>query len=340
MENKKVKEILKTAKKYLSILKGDLSKTDDKDEQATFEGKILKLEETINQYNDDLNEESLSDLNGELMSQAEDYFSLLKSKGAKDTEKKEINTILNSIKAFSDIKTAKEQISSSEASINSLEEPSAPSRFKKSEELRGAIDRAVNKGSAVSLNARTAGLEREILDNYNRDLNSAKIASTGQAGAYGAYSQAASNRKLKGALAVQDAKLRLRDLDNKNLNYLISQDINQNKAYADSDLRVSDFNYRKYKDEAFEAGRALASGKKNLRTGVSEALDAIPSFYESYNRNREDKAIRGYRMNEEKNRISGLESVNSMNRLPSKTNKVDFENLDSLIDYENYLNRK
>lgn len=200
-----------------------------------------------------------------------------KSKTAEQTKKisDSLTQISSLISGFSDLRTANKQIREAKSSLRNIEEPTAPSRFKKSELLASQI-RDIKQGmTPAEMANRTAGLRSDINESYLKDINNAKIASTGQAGSYGSYSQAASRQRLRNALALQEQQNSIRANDMASLNSLASLDVQQNRFENASDAGIADFNYRKYLDKSNAAGSLLKTGNLNKRYSRDSLLSSV-----------------------------------------------------------------
>lgn len=189
-----------------------------------------------------------------------------------------IGAISGIFNASEDKKIARDQINNARTELASLSKPEGIRPLKRSVNLQNALRIAQSDLSPVNQELATQGLKSDIEDQYRRDLNVAKTASGGQSGAYGSRAQAASLNRIRNAMYLQEAKRRMRNEALSNYGRLTAQEIAENEAAARNDASRAFLDDRVYAREAEAAGRALAAGQQNLRTGRHEFWNSLSNF--------------------------------------------------------------
>lgn len=207
---------------------------------------------------------------------------LIRERGALLENKKDFTNVLgatvNSVQALSDIRDAQSQLDTAKGERKASKRPSRLRPYQKSPELQEAIRRAYTDLSPSSLAAQTEGLTADAAQAYRGGLEQAKQASTGQAGAYGSYAQSAAQNRFRNALQIQELRNRLRNDTNRNLNYLIQNQIGENQS-ADVNARFrSQQDLEQYNAEQRAAGLAEQAGMYNRRLGMTNLLSASNDY--------------------------------------------------------------
>jgi hypothetical protein len=345
-----IKDTLKSKSEIEELIEHLETLKEDHDNPEEVQSQIDKFKNLILEGGDSDGNFDLLESYDEGMSSILDSFKGDKLKS--DKTKAALGALSSSLELVSKIGDGligKDQISESKASLDSLETPSKAKPFKRSENLQGAIRDVMSKSTTQGVDSRTAGLRQDILDRYNTDINTAKVASTGQAGSFGSYSQAASNNKLRGAVALNDAKTRLRDLDRNERRNLISQEIAENQAANVSERERARLDYTKYRDAANAAGRGLAAGRVNSRNARVGILNAIPnavrnmsSMRDLYKKNTTNEGkIPTEVYSKPSNtpyRFSGTPYQGTELIIPKELERNSFLDADSLFDFERNIN--
>ena len=209
---------------------------------------------------------------------ASSYSTLSKTNAKIASDFKNVLTpILNIGESISDISIGKQQQAQGRAELEGLTKPKGIGKYERSDLLKSQIRDAQANQSQVGTDRLTAGLKQDILSNYDNQLNQAKTSSAGQAGAYGSYSQAANNQRLRGAMNLQAERERIRRGEGARLDNLAQMQIGED-AQASSHARLrAEQAAREYSEASRAAGGAVRDGIINARTGRRGLIDAFGS---------------------------------------------------------------
>lgn len=297
--------------------------------------------EKIQNSGEEPDEEDISDISEEV----KDIDGLLQNLNPKGTKSKELSELTSRISegiasvgsfvnALQDKSTAKKQIREAKQSINAITEPEGIKPFKRSVNLANAIRAAKQDLSPVNQELATQGLRADVLDQYNKDINTAKIASGGQAGAFGSLSQSAANRRLRNALAIQDAKRQVRREATGRLDNLTGAEITENRASSHVDINRANLDDRVYARESEAAGRALSSGILNNRTANLEMINSLnqSSPYIAKGFQAAGSGIKDLAQRYRQRRLGQGQSPNQVSKLYSFNNEDDIINFGTELD--------
>jgi hypothetical protein len=179
---------------------------------------------------------------------------------------------------FSNLSTARRQISDAETAAAGLQKPEVPSLTPKSAELQEAT---------LDARLQSRGRIREIdpilqrnLDLMRSGLNVAKTASTGQAGIYGSLGQAAINQAQRANMAAIPEIERVKRSRDARYDSLIRAGMSEDLARGQERQSIYGNQYQQYIDEAGAIGALGSAGHYNLaaqRQDVGGQLGSMTS---------------------------------------------------------------
>ena len=178
----------------------------------------------------------------------------------------------------SDIKNSKEQIRVAKEGIAKLRKPQAPVIDGTDPALDQEIYDAqmgTTDQSQLAASAR-AGYD----DVYNRDLNQARIASTGQAGAYGAMGQLASGRRNRAETRLAPEMNTIRRGEQERLRMLLNQREGQNARRSRQRQGLYNTELAQYNTEANALGSLMSTGlsnKRNAWRAMGRSVSSLPT---------------------------------------------------------------
>lgn len=189
---------------------------------------------------------------------------------AQDAEKgrlsQTLTNTLNTIVAGVDIASSLRQIREANKGSRRLPAVQRPVAPGADEGLSQAIRQA--QEATFDQSRSLAPAQLQILDQYMRDLNNARTASTGQAGVYGVLAQTAANRRNRSALDLIPMADQVRRADQGRLDNLLAQRRAETQQQYENtaSLYPTDLYYNNLQEQRF--GDLGATGRTNLRTSL------------------------------------------------------------------------
>lgn len=185
-----------------------------------------------------------------------------------------IKTGLNTLLAAGDIATSVQQINESKNLLNQSKKPGRPSVPGRDPFLQQALNQA-QQGSFDSSRA-LAPAQQGIHNQYLSDLNNAQIASTGQAGTYGALAQVAANRRNEANVGLIPIADQIRNQQQNRLDSLIGLRMNETQNQFQNQSQFYPQDLQQYNLDQQAAGALGATGRSNLRTSLANFGQQIP----------------------------------------------------------------
>lgn len=176
---------------------------------------------------------------------------------------------------IADLSTASQQIAEGEASAATSKEPTAPRRFQLDPAINQAINESLKGISPAGIAAQTAPFTQDVQDAFTGDLNTAKIASGGQAGAFGTYAQAAVNRRLRAAGQLGNLRQQIRDANLRNLNFAMQNKLRGQQLGQQRDLSVYGAQLDQFNREQEAAGSLEQAGRINRRNALLGTVQSL-----------------------------------------------------------------
>lgn len=191
---------------------------------------------------------------------------------------------LNTLLAGTDIMQSIQQIKQSKQLLNQTRRPTRPGALTRDAMLQQALNGA--QGDVLDQSRALAPARLDILDQYQSDLGNARTASTGQAGAYGAYSQVAANRRDRANLNLVPLQDQIRQRAQGRYDQLLGMHLNENQAINQSQSQFYPQDLYQYGLDRAAAGELGQIGHQNLRSSLTGLAAQIPSTLSRYATNR------------------------------------------------------
>jgi len=175
---------------------------------------------------------------------------------------------LNVLLAGTDVAQSINQIAQSKNLQNKSRRPTAPGIPQRDQYLQQALRNTQEGNYGVS--QALAPAQAEIGDQYRADLQNAKTASTGQAGAFGSYAQLAANRRNRAALDLVPLGNQVKQQNVQNYNQLLGMRQQETQNQYENSLATYPYDLQQYQLEQQMAGHLGAQGNINLRNSATE----------------------------------------------------------------------
>ena len=185
-----------------------------------------------------------------------------------------IKTGLNTLLAAGDTLTSIQQINESKKLLNQSKKPNRPSIPGRDPYLQQALAKA-QQGTFDASRA-LAPAQQGIQNQYLSDLNNARIASTGQAGAYGALAQVAANRRNEANVGLIPIADQIRANEKQRLDNLIGMRMGETQDMFQNQAQFYPQDLAQYTLDQQAAGSLGATGRSNPRTSMANLGQQIP----------------------------------------------------------------
>lgn len=220
---------------------------------------------------------------------------------AKDAEKGKLSDQLAQgiglILGASDIGQSIAQIQASKKGLAGSRRPARPAIPQRDTQLANALRQS--QESTNDAGRALAPSQAQIQDQYQNDLANARIASTGQAGAYGAYSQLAANRRNRSAMELVPIQDQIRREQQGRQDQLLGMRMQENQNMFDNQQQLYGQDLQQYNQDQQAYGQLGATGRSNLRNslyGLGQQLaPAVADMYTKRKyRNLRNQAMAAY----------------------------------------------
>lgn len=194
-----------------------------------------------------------------------------------------VNMVLGGV----DIATSINQIRQGDRAARNSRRPSRPSIPQRDVLLQQAL-RGAEEGTFDSERA-IAPVRQEIQDQFLNDIQGAKTASTGQAGAYGAYRQLAANRRNRAAMELAPVSDAIKAREQARYDNLLGMRQDETQQMFRNQASLYPFDLQQYSQDQQAAASLGATGRANLRDSLynfgGQAANFIGNQYaQRYNR--------------------------------------------------------
>jgi hypothetical protein len=205
-----------------------------------------------------------------------------------------IATGINLILAGSDVANSIKQIQASKSAARKSRRPGRPAIPQRDLYLQQAL-RSAQEGTMDTERA-IAPVRAEIQDQYLNDIQAAKTASAGQAGAYGAYRQLAANRRNRAALELAPIQDSIRSREQQRYDNLLGMRQAETQQMFNNAAALYASDLDQYNNEQNAAAQLGATGRLNLRgslynLGSQVASHAGNAYTQRRYRNLENQSI-------------------------------------------------
>lgn len=174
----------------------------------------------------------------------------------------------NILLAGSDVAQSINQIQQAKSLRSTSRRPAAPAVPQRDQYLQQALRQA--QEGTYNVSQALAPAQAEIGDQYRADLQNAKTAATGQAGAFGAYAQLAANRRTRAALNLVPLGNEVKQQNLQNYNHLLGLRQQETQNMYQNSLATYPYDLQQHQLEQQMAGHLGAQGNINLRNSVAE----------------------------------------------------------------------
>jgi hypothetical protein len=181
-----------------------------------------------------------------------------------------------------DIGLSSAQIRESNRALSQIKPAKGISKLKVSEGLNNLIRNAQQQMTPGFIDSQVAPFTNQVNESFANDVNQARVASGGQAGAFGSYGQAAVNRRNQAMQGVVPMRASLLKDANANMAATTALEMQQNNAIAENDARRAALDYTRFKDEASAAGALGATGRLNMRNSLRSLLGNTSNSYDNF----------------------------------------------------------
>jgi len=173
---------------------------------------------------------------------------------------------LNVLLGATDIAQSVAQINQSKQGLSKSRRPGRPAIPQRDLYLQQAL-RAASEGTYDTASA-LAPAEAQIQDQYLSDLQNAKTASTGQAGAFGSYAQVAANRRRRAGMELIPLANDIRREQTANYNNLLGQRLNETQNIFENQASFYPQDLNQYQNEQAAYGQIGSVGRQNLNNSL------------------------------------------------------------------------
>ena len=200
-----------------------------------------------------------------------------------------VRTALNTALAAADIITSNKQIKEAQRAARRSQRPQRPAPLTADPLLDRAITEAQQGNFDIA--RRLAPAQQALLDQYLGDMQTARVASTGQAGAYGALGQVASLRRGRGALGLGAMANQIESENRNRQDRLLGMKLDQNQAIQQSQAQYYPADLQQYGLDQQMAANLGATGRANLRGALPQLGQDIPDMIANLNAKKRRAAI-------------------------------------------------
>lgn len=229
--------------------------------------------------------DSASALANEMSDSIQAYVSSDTYKKAQESIQKQIKAdkitgataeILNLGLSIGDLVTSGNQIRSADRGISNLKRPSIPTPPGVDPALSQALvgaERDINLAPGRAIGP----AQLQVMDQYLKDINTAKTASTGQASNFGALAQVASTRRNRASQSLAPIAEQARQNAIGNRNNLLGIKGNQRQNDFSNRLAATRLQEDRYNRDAQALGALGSAGRTNRQTAFNNLASVLPS---------------------------------------------------------------
>jgi hypothetical protein len=183
------------------------------------------------------------------------------AKGKKVSDK--LATGINLVLAGTDIANSINQVRQGDTAAKRSRRPSRPVIPQRDALLQQALSQS-QQGTFDQERA-IAPVRAEIQDQYQNDIANAKIASTGQAGAFGAYAQLAANNRNRAALNLAPIQDQIKAREQQRYDSLLGMRMDETQQMFGNQAQLYNQDLNQYNQDQQAAASLGSVGRENLR---------------------------------------------------------------------------
>lgn len=199
---------------------------------------------------------------------------------AENTESKRISQKfadgVNLLLAGSDIAQSINQINESKKGLSNTKRPSRPAVPQRDQYLQQAL-RQSQEGTFDAERA-IAPVNAQIQNQYLTDIANAKTASTGQAGAFGAYAQQAADRRNEASANLAPIQDQIRAREQQRTDNLLGMRANETQQMFQNQASLYPYDLQQYNNDIGMYGNLGATGRANLRDTAYSLGQQLPDM--------------------------------------------------------------
>ena len=205
---------------------------------------------------------------------------------------KQARTAINTALAVGDVITSTQQIRAANRAARRSQRPQRPAPLTEEPLLNQAIQEAAQGNFDIA--RRLAPAQQVIVDQYLSDMNTARVASTGQAGTFGALGQVASMRRGRGAQQLAAMANEIDITNRARQDQLLGMKLAQNQAIQQSQAQYYPTDLSQYGLDQQVAADLGATGRANLRGAVTNLAQGVPDAIANLRRQKIAAAMSQY----------------------------------------------
>lgn len=172
----------------------------------------------------------------------------------------------NLILGATDIAVSLNQIRQGNKAARESKRPSRPAIPQRDVMLEQALRQS--QENTLDSERAIAPVRQEIQDNYLSDIQGAKTASTGQAGAYGAYRQLASMNRNKAAMELAPIQDSIRAREQSRTDQLLGMRANETQQMFQNQASLYPYDLQQYNYDQRAAASLGSTGRANFRDSL------------------------------------------------------------------------
>lgn len=172
----------------------------------------------------------------------------------------------NLILAGTDIATSINQIRQADKAAKESKRPSRPAIPQRDIMLQQALRQS--QENTFDAERAMAPVKAEIQDQYLNDIQAAKTASTGQAGAYGAYRQLAANRRNRAAMELAPIQDNIKAREQQRTDNLLGMRMDETQQMFQNQASLYPYDLQQYNYDQRAAASLGSTGRANLRDSL------------------------------------------------------------------------
>lgn len=182
----------------------------------------------------------------------------------------------NLILGGADILTSMNQIRQADKAARESKRPSRPVVPQRDLMLQQALRQS--QENTFDSERAIAPVRAEIQDQYLNDIQGAKTASTGQAGAYGAYRQLAANRRNRAAMELAPIQDSIKAREQQRTDNLLGMRANETQQMFQNQASLYPYDLQQYNWDQRAAASLGATGRANLRDSLYNMAGQAAGF--------------------------------------------------------------
>lgn len=182
----------------------------------------------------------------------------------------------NLILGGTDIGVSLNQIAQANKASKSSRRPSRPAVPQRDLMLQQALRNS--QENTYDAQRAIAPVQQNIEDQYLSDVQGAKTASTGQAGAYGAYRQLAANRRNRSAMELAPIQDSIRAREQQRTDQLLGMRADETQNMFQNQASLYPYDLRQYNYDQEAAASLGSTGRANLRDSLYNLGGQVAGF--------------------------------------------------------------